>query len=54
MRKVMVTAALTGGLYSKESNPNLPEQPDEIIAQALQCREVGSARGNKDADSYLC
>jgi 3-keto-5-aminohexanoate cleavage enzyme len=50
----MVTAALTGGLYSKESNPNLPEQPDEIIAQALQCREVGSARGNKDADSYLC
>ena len=43
MRKVMVTAALTGGINSKESNPNLPEQPDEIIEQALQCREAGAA-----------
>ena len=43
MRKVMITAALTGGGQGKEANPNLPEQPDEIIEQALQCREAGAA-----------
>ncbi len=43
MRKVIVTAALTGGIHGKEANPNLPEQPDEIVEQALQCREAGAA-----------
>ena len=43
MRKVIITAALTGAFHSKEANPNLPEQPDEIIAQALECREAGAA-----------
>lgn len=43
MRKVIVTAALTGGIHGKEANPNLPEQPDEIVAQALACREAGAA-----------
>ena len=43
MRKVIVTAALTGAFHGKEANPNLPERPDEIIAQALACREAGAA-----------
>ena len=43
MRKVIVTAALTGAFHGKEANPNLPERPDEIIVQALSCREAGAA-----------
>jgi 3-keto-5-aminohexanoate cleavage enzyme len=43
MRKIIVTAALTGAGHGKEANPNLPEQPEEIIEQALQCREAGAA-----------
>ena len=43
MRKIMITAALTGGGHGKEANPNLPEQPEEIIKQALECREAGAA-----------
>lgn len=43
MRKVMITAALTGGTHGKEVNPSLPEQPEEIIAQAVQCREAGAS-----------
>jgi len=43
MRKVIITAALTGGIHGKEANPNLPEQPDEIVQQALESREAGAA-----------
>jgi len=43
MHKVMITAALTGPHNTKEANPNLPEQPEEIIEQAQQCREAGAA-----------
>ena len=43
MRKIIITAALTGAGHGKEANPNLPEQPEEIIEQALQCREAGAA-----------
>ena len=43
MRKVIITAALTGAFHGKEANPNLPEQPDEIIAQTVECREAGAA-----------
>jgi 3-keto-5-aminohexanoate cleavage enzyme len=43
MRKVMVTAGLTGGVHGKEANPNLPEQPQEIISQAVECREAGAS-----------
>ncbi len=43
MRKVIITAALTGAGGGKAGNPNLPEQPDEIIKQALECREAGAA-----------
>ncbi|MCK4789624.1 MAG: 3-keto-5-aminohexanoate cleavage protein, partial [Desulfobacteraceae bacterium] len=30
MDKAIVVAALTGAQQSKEANPNLPVQPDEI------------------------
>lgn len=43
MQKLIITAALTGGLHGKETNPALPEQPDEIIADALACYEAGAA-----------
>ncbi|CAJ0790405.1 3-keto-5-aminohexanoate cleavage enzyme [Ralstonia condita] len=33
--KVIITVATTGGLHGKEANPNLPEQPGEIV-QAMQ------------------
>ena len=41
--KVIVTAALTGAVTTKKDNPNLPTQPDEIIASALACYEAGAA-----------
>ncbi len=41
--KIIITAALTGGIHGKEANPHLPEQPDEIVAQALAAREAGAA-----------
>ena len=43
MDKLIITAALTGGLHGKEANPALPEQPREIIEDALRCREAGAA-----------
>jgi 3-keto-5-aminohexanoate cleavage enzyme len=43
MAKVIVTAALTGGIHGREANPNLPEQPDDIVREALGCREAGAA-----------
>lgn len=43
MRKVIITCALTGGVQTKEANPNLPEQPDEIAQQAYECYNEGCA-----------
>jgi len=43
MEKLIITAALTGGQHGKEANPNLPEQPDEIIEQAVRCWAAGAA-----------
>ncbi|RJR30602.1 MAG: 3-keto-5-aminohexanoate cleavage protein [Desulfobacteraceae bacterium] len=43
MRKVMITAALTGGFHGKETHPGLPEQPDEIAQAALECYEAGAS-----------
>jgi len=43
MDKVIITAALTGAQQGKEANPQLPEQPDEIIQQALECWRAGAA-----------
>ncbi len=43
MSKVIITAALTGGVHDKRANPNLPEQPDEIIEQGLAAAAAGAA-----------
>lgn len=41
--KLILTAALTGAQQGKEANPNLPEQPEEIIRQAVECWRAGAA-----------
>jgi 3-keto-5-aminohexanoate cleavage enzyme len=41
--KVIVTCALTGGIHGKEANENLPEQPDEIVAQGVAAWRAGAA-----------
>ncbi len=43
MSKVIITCALTGAQQGKAANPNLPEQPDEIIAQGLDAWRAGAA-----------
>src|ERR1700754_616942 len=40
---VVITCALTGGIHGKEANENLPEQPDEIVAQGVRAVEAGAA-----------
>ncbi len=39
----IVTCALTGAQQGKAANPNLPEQPDEIIEQGLAAWRAGAA-----------
>jgi 3-keto-5-aminohexanoate cleavage enzyme len=39
---VIIAAALTGGVHGKEANPNLPEQPEEIIAQGTDAAKAGA------------
>lgn len=41
--KVILTVATTGGLHGKEANPNLPEQPDEIVQQFNDCYNAGAS-----------
>ncbi|GAB4109891.1 MAG: 3-keto-5-aminohexanoate cleavage protein [Roseiflexaceae bacterium] len=41
--KLIITCALTGGIHGKEANPNLPEQPDEIVAQGVAAWQAGAA-----------
>jgi len=43
MEKLIVTAALTGAQQGKAANPNIPEQPEEIVQQAIECRQAGAA-----------
>lgn len=43
MDKLIITAALTGGIHGKEANPALPEQPQEIIRDAVDCYNAGAA-----------
>ena len=40
---VIITCALTGGIHGKEANPNLPEQPDEIVEQGVAAWQAGAA-----------
>ena len=41
--KVIITVAQTGALVNKEMNPNIPEQPHEIIESAYACYNEGAA-----------
>ncbi len=43
MEKLIITAALTGGIHGKEANAALPEQPDEIIREAYDCFNAGAS-----------
>lgn len=42
-RKVIVTIAPTGGMASKEQNPNIPTQPQEIADDVYRCYEAGAS-----------
>lgn len=43
MEKVIITAAVTGSLTTREQNPNLPITPEEIAAAAVESRRAGAA-----------
>jgi 3-keto-5-aminohexanoate cleavage enzyme len=43
MRKLIITVAQTGGMHGKETNPNLPEQPEEIVESTYECYNEGAA-----------
>ncbi|MDR3348578.1 MAG: 3-keto-5-aminohexanoate cleavage protein [Acidaminococcales bacterium] len=43
MKKVIITAALTGSVPSKERFPNLPITVDEIVEDAIKCHDAGAA-----------
>ena len=40
---IVITCALTGGIHGKEANPQLPEQPDEIVEQGIEAAAAGAA-----------
>jgi uncharacterized protein (DUF849 family) len=42
-RKVIVTIAPTGGMASKEQNPNIPTQPEEITDDVYRCYDAGAS-----------
>ncbi|MDR0491297.1 MAG: 3-keto-5-aminohexanoate cleavage protein [Oscillospiraceae bacterium] len=42
-RKVIITVAQTGNFQGKAQNPNLPEQPAEVIQSAYDCFNAGAA-----------
>lgn len=43
MKKLIITAALTGSLPTKEQNPAVPITPDEIAEDALACYQAGAS-----------
>ena len=42
-RKIVLTVAQTGNFQGKAQNPNLPEQPNEIIQSAYECYNAGAS-----------
>ncbi|MCL2402612.1 MAG: 3-keto-5-aminohexanoate cleavage protein [Oscillospiraceae bacterium] len=55
-RKVIITVAQTGNFQGKAQNPNLPEQPSEVIQSAYDCYNAGASivhihARNKDGKS---
>lgn len=41
--KVIITIAPTGGMASKDMNPNLPTQPEEIAEDVFKCYQAGAS-----------
>ncbi len=41
--KLIITAAITGGIHGKEANPNIPITPEEQAQAALDCYNAGAA-----------
>lgn len=41
MDKCIITAALTGGVHGKETNPNIPYTPEEFAHEARRCWNAG-------------
>jgi uncharacterized protein (DUF849 family) len=41
--KIIVTIAPTGGMASKQQNPHLPTQPDEIARDTYDCYNAGAS-----------
>ncbi|MEL6228176.1 MAG: 3-keto-5-aminohexanoate cleavage protein, partial [Pseudomonadota bacterium] len=57
--KVIITIAPTGGLGSKEFNPALPTQPQEIADDVFKCYEAGASvvavhARSKEDDTATC
>jgi 3-keto-5-aminohexanoate cleavage enzyme len=42
-RKLIITAALTGGYHTRKEHPDLPVQPEEIARAAEDCVKAGAA-----------
>lgn len=43
IKKIIITAAVTGSRPTKEMNPAVPYAPKEIIAAAVECHKAGAA-----------
>ncbi len=43
MNKLIITAALTGSVPTKEQNPQLPVTPNEIAESAKRCHDAGAS-----------
>ncbi len=43
MDKLILTVALTGGVPTKEMNPQVPVTPEEIAEDAVRCRRAGAS-----------
>lgn len=43
MEKLIVTAAVTGSLTTRQRNPNLPHSPEEIAQSAVEAGRVGAS-----------
>jgi len=42
-KPLIISVAPTGGMHGKEANPNLPEQPEEIVEDVRRCKEAGAS-----------
>lgn len=43
MEKLIINAAITGMMPTKDDNPNVPITPDEIVADARRCQDAGAS-----------